>query len=270
MHKRTRSSPYGKAFYDHQQAGSLSSARIVIPELLSLIKVRSAVDVGCGVGTWLKVLEEQGISDVLGIDGDYVDRRQLQLPDSRFCAKDIREPFHLDRRFDLALSLEVAEHLPMRCAETFVDSLVRLAPVILFSAAIPFQGGTNHLNEQWPEYWAAMFKGHGYTAVDCIRRRVWSDPSVEWWYAQNMVIYASEEGLCKSPELSRNRERESVTSLGMVHPRLYLRLADPSIRGFRNSIRLTLESGKNAVLKRFKKGSRHPRPSSEKVGLQSM
>ena len=64
--------------------------------------------------------------------------------------RDLAQPLQIDRRFDLALSLEVAEHLPPECGSEFVQTLTDLSSVILFSAAIPFQGGTDHLNEQWP------------------------------------------------------------------------------------------------------------------------
>jgi hypothetical protein len=62
------------------------------------------------------------------------------------------------RTFDLAICLEVAEHLPPEAAEGFIDSLTRLAPVVLFSAAITFQVGNQHLNGQWPDYWATLFR----------------------------------------------------------------------------------------------------------------
>ena len=93
-------------------------------------------------------------------------------------------------KWEMILSLEVGEHLPKECAETFVYSLTQLAPVILFSAAIPFQGGTQHVNEQWQDYWVKHFQNKGYVAIDCIRNRVWGNERVEVWYAQNILIFA--------------------------------------------------------------------------------
>ena len=104
-------------------------------------------------------------------------------------AGDLAQPLQIDRRFDLALSLEVAEHLPPECGSEFVQTLTDLSSVILFSAAIPFQGGTDHLNEQWPEYWADRFDARGYVPIDCIRRRIWRNEDVEWWYAQNLMFF---------------------------------------------------------------------------------
>ncbi len=248
-------SPYGREFFHQQQRGSISSAEVTTPLLMSLVDIRSAVDVGCGVGTWLKVLMAHGVRDVLGIDGEYVDRGALQIPSYRFLPLDIRQPFTLSRRFDVALSLEVAEHLPADCAEGFIDSLARLAPVILFSAAIPFQGGTDHINEQWPEYWAELFRRRGYVPIDCIRSHIWDDPRVEWWYAQNTLVYADEEGIKKNAALAGCNRCTSPKRLSLVHPKKYLAAADPAPQslGLRRCLSLTVVNAKYAVLKRFKR-----------------
>lgn len=226
-----KQSPYGKAFYDQTRGGSVNSAEIAILLLMDLVNAKSAVDVGCGIGAWLKVLMAHGVSDVLGIDGDHVHRDVLQIPRERFLPLDIRKPLALERRFDVALSLEVAEHLEAEYAETFIDSLVKLAPVILFSAAIPFQGGTHHVNEQWPEYWAEIFKRHGYVPIDCMRPHLWNDARVDWWYSQNALIYANAEGLARNPRLAECRAARPQLHLSVVHPSKYLSLADPAFRG---------------------------------------
>ena len=113
-----------------------------------------------------------------------MDRSLLHIPEERFLPHDLTKPIHLERRFDLVLCLEVADHLPADSAPTLMDSLVSLGPVILFSAAIPYQGGTHHLNEQWPLYWARYFDARGYLAVDCVRNQIWQLDDVQWCYAQ--------------------------------------------------------------------------------------
>jgi SAM-dependent methyltransferase len=192
----------------------------VLPHLLELVKPRSIVDVGCGVGTWLKAAAELGVADVAGLDGSYVDRSMLQIPDAQFTAVDLTKPFTVAREFDAALSLEVAEHLPQVSAAPFVDSITRLAPVILFSAAIPKQMGEHHLNEQWQSWWVERFAHARFVAIDCIRRRIWDDPQVEWWYAQNILLMVREDYLNASPVLRQERERSGPPSV--VHPRAYL------------------------------------------------
>jgi SAM-dependent methyltransferase len=184
------------------------------------------IDVGCGVGAWLAVFREHGVGDVWGVDGAYVARSGLEIPPERFLTADLCEPLSIVERFDLAVCLEVAEHLPEDCAQTLVDSLVRLAPVILFSAAIPFQRGELHLNEQWPDYWSERFRSRAYEAVDCLRDLIWHNERVEPWYAQNVLLFASRSYLQGRPELRTHIVRDPA-DLARVHPRLYLYTVDP-------------------------------------------
>jgi SAM-dependent methyltransferase len=216
--------PYSREFYRTHGGRSKRSAEIIVPLVLALLKPRSVIDVGCGLGTWLSVFEQAGVEDVFGIDGNYVDRSMLQIADERFIPFDLKKPIQIDRQFDLVVSLEVAEHLPKKCAKTFVESLTKLGPVVLFSAAIPFQGGTNHINEQWPDYWASYFKENGYEAIDCFRKKVWQDDNVEWWYAQNILLFSQKDYLASNPLLKEEFETTHPSQLSIVHPRKYLEL----------------------------------------------
>jgi hypothetical protein len=147
------------------------------------------VDVGCGVGGWLRVAKELGATTVLGMDGEHVPKSQLQIAPEAFRAHDLLQPLPTGPRFNLALCLEVAEHLPASRAESFIKELCQLAPVVLFSAAVPYQGGTQHLNEEWLEYWAALFWANNMVPVDVVRPVIWSNPRVEWWYRQNTIVF---------------------------------------------------------------------------------
>jgi SAM-dependent methyltransferase len=167
------------------------------------------VDVGCGVGSWAASFAASGIEKVIGVDGTNVDRQQLQIDPDCYVAADLTKPFSLDQRFDLAVSLEVAEHLPPQRGASFVADLVRLAPAILFSAAIPGQRGRSHLNEQWQGYWASLFADHGLVPVDVVRPKVWNDSRVEWWYAQNTFLYLTVE---------RARDFPAPDLVSVVHP----------------------------------------------------
>jgi SAM-dependent methyltransferase len=132
---------YGPAFFDAHRDGARHSARAIVPLVLRLVRAGSVIDVGCGQGTWLAVFAEHGAADVTGVDGDSVDRDRLEIPADRFRGHDLARPLSVGRTFDLAVSLEVAEHLPAASADDFVASLAHLAPVVLFSAAAPYQGG---------------------------------------------------------------------------------------------------------------------------------
>ena len=140
-------------------------------------------------GAWLRVAEELGVRQLLGIDGHYVGQDTLLIQPQEFQSWDLKERIILPSRFDLAISLEVAEHLPFHRAETFVADLTKLSEVVLFSAALPYQGGVEHINEQWLEFWAILFRRHGYVACDILRKQIWNNPQVEFWYAQNIVVF---------------------------------------------------------------------------------
>ena len=222
-------SQYSKQFFASRQRAAREAAGEVVPLVRDLVRPRSVIDVGCAMGEWLSVFREHGVEDVYGIDGDYVQRDALLIPQDRFKSCDLTKAIEIDRRFDLALSLEVAEHLPESSAAEFVHSLARLAPLVLFSAAIPFQGGTGHLNEQWQDHWAGHFETHGYVMIDALRGRIWSNARVPWWYKQNMLIYADPEHLEEHDDLvqlRRARELRVGGPVNLVHPDAYLKKAD--------------------------------------------
>jgi len=139
----------------------------------------------------------------------------LQIPIDRFRAVDLRFPFDLGRKFDLACSLEVAEHLPQTSAQVYVETLVQAAPIVLFSAAIPGQGGMSHVNEQWQSTWAELFAQHGYEPYDYIRPKIYDNPSVEWWYKQNIVLFCA-SGFAPS----RCGSAATAYELDRVHPQV--------------------------------------------------
>lgn len=217
-------SVYSASFYAEQSSGSVTSARVVVPYVVSLTRPASVVDVGCGIGTWLTAFREQGVATILGMDGDYVDVDSLLIPRECFQPRDLTKPTGITDRFDLAISLEVAEHLPPESGEGFVDELVRLADMVLFSAAIPGQGGTNHVNERWQSYWRGLFEQRGYAPVDCVRPKFWTDSRIVSCYRQNTILYVKQSVLDQRPDLQAEAERTAATPFDMVHPELFVML----------------------------------------------
>jgi SAM-dependent methyltransferase len=207
--------PYDKQFYVDQGDRSYQSADCVLPLVLSIVPAQSAIDVGCGIGTWAAKLLEFGVTDVLGIDGEYVDRSLLRIPQDRFQPWDLEKRISMNRRFDLAVCLEVAEHLPPQRARTLVEDLVKLAPIVLFSAAIPGQGGVNHINEQYLSYWAEFFAAQNYVLLDVLRPRLWNDTRCDWWYRQNAVLFVHNDN-----PISR---LQVPTGIDYIHPHLHKR-----------------------------------------------
>lgn len=179
---------YDQSFFEGIEEGSRHSAQKIVPLVLSLLEPKSVVDVGCGEGSWLAEFLRHGILDVRGLDGAYVPTEVLKIPAPLFARCDLRRSFSLDREFDLAISMETAEHLPAARAEGLVTDLVRLSPHVLFSAAIPWQRGHYHINCQWPDYWQKLFRNHDYLAFDIIRPQIWNDDSIAFWYRQNSIL----------------------------------------------------------------------------------
>jgi hypothetical protein len=216
---------------------------------VELVRPRSVVDVGCGDGAWLSVFGELGVNELLGVDGDHVPRDQLMIPPSSFLACDLSGPLPLNRTFDLAVSLEVAEHLPAASADPFVDTLTKLATVVAFSAAIPLQGGTGHVHERWPTYWARLFWARDFVAVDAVRPDLWDDERIAWWYRQNTIVYVRQDRLGEYPPLSAARRRTSDRMLDVVHPVLLARRNRKPSRPFPRTavLRAWFRAGRTAL-----------------------
>lgn len=181
------------SIYLHDEAThNKKAAAIIVPILSGILEFKSVLDVGCGIGTWLRVFRESGEIEILGLDGDYVDRTLLQKNISLgdFKSVDLTSIFSLGRKYDLSICLEVAEHLPSSSADHLVDSLCSHSDQIVFSAAVPGQGGQNHLNEQWPSYWIEKFRKQGFKVYDLIRPEIWNNPAVDIWYRQNILLFS--------------------------------------------------------------------------------
>jgi SAM-dependent methyltransferase len=210
---------YRESFYRAVAASAAGSASVIVPIVVEALSPRSVVDVGCGRGTWLADFARHGVSDYIGVDGFDVDTKLLEIAADRLVRADLGQPLELGREFDLAVCLEVAEHLPAGAGPILVDSLVRHAPLVLFSAAIPGQGGTSHVNERWPSYWAGLFASRGFACVDLLRAQVWTRTEVDFWYAQNTLLYVKRELLVELADHVRNRAVEIPQDV--VHPALY-------------------------------------------------
>jgi SAM-dependent methyltransferase len=217
------SSPYGSDFYQAIGEGSRRSAAVVVPLIIDLVgPIDSVVDIGCGTGDWLAEFAEQGVTDFLGLDGPHVDGSWLVIPADRFRSVDLSQPPTLGRQFDVVLCLEVAEHLPALSADGLVGFLTQLSDVVVFSAAIPFQGGSDHVNEQWPEYWREKFSVHGYVGLDPFRSRIWNDERVEPWFAQNLLMFVRAKRVATDERLAEQSRNGDGQLLPLVHPRTYL------------------------------------------------
>jgi SAM-dependent methyltransferase len=197
-----------------------ASAQRILGLVFERFRPGSLLDVGCGLGTWLAVARELGVADVRGVDGEWLDPSLLEIEPALAERRDLERGFDLGRRFDLVACLEVAEHLDAAAADSIIASLVAHGDVVLFSAAIPFQGGHHHVNEQFADYWAERFSRHGYRALDFIRPQIWTERGVHWWLRQNILVFAHERALERHAGLQR--EAGAARMLSVVLPEVYL------------------------------------------------
>jgi SAM-dependent methyltransferase len=204
----------------HQRARNRASAHRILGIVFEHFRPQSVLDVGCGLGTWLAAARELGVDDIFGIDGNWLDPSALDVEPAAVRRVDLEQGVQLDRQFDLVISLEVAEHLQERSADAFVASLVRHGDVVLFSAAIPFQGGHGHINEQFADYWVERFAAHGCRVLDFVRPRIWADDEVLWWLRQNVLVFAHQRALDRHARL--REELSSRRILSAVLPEVYM------------------------------------------------
>jgi len=208
---------YDRRFYEAQQDVSLASARVILPLVTAITPTTTVVDLGCGVGSWLQAATELGTISVTGIDGDYVSVNELRISAASFVAANLERPLpQLSARVDLAICVEVLEHISAPAGERAVEWLCHAAPVVLFSAALPGQGGKNHINENWLSHWVERFEQHDFLPYDLIRPRLWRDQRVDACYRQNIIIFA-ERG---HPPLARQPPAPLV-SIDVVHPEIF-------------------------------------------------
>jgi SAM-dependent methyltransferase len=212
-------------------ADSLASARKFMRHLWQYLQPASVLDVGCGRGTWLKACKELGCRTLVGYDGPWNDQSKMVDADIVFRPVDVRRPFGTGEKFDLAMSLEVAEHLEARHAERFVKSLAACADCILFGAALVGQGGCNHLNEQLPSYWAYRFGHYGFVPFDLFRPALWGDATICFWYRQNTFLYLRRGSAPYQAIKARGvAELAEPGFMDCIHPELYAqKIADKDL-----------------------------------------
>jgi len=220
-------------------SGSFRSAKVVLSLLYKFYQPLSVVDVGCGLGSWLAAAESFGSQRLKGFDGNWVNKDNLLSKNIDFTPVDIAiNGLELKEKYDLCISVEVAEHLPEACSNGFVQTLCKASDVILFSAAIKYQGGMRHVNEQWQSYWIKLFNTNGYQCLDIFRPVIWENKEVDWWYRQGIFLFINR---ASSLENINNLKNTMVPIADIVHPvayeNLYKKIQYPTIRFCLNCIK---------------------------------
>jgi SAM-dependent methyltransferase len=207
------------------------------------------LDVGCGLGTWLKAAQSRGILDIRGIEGAWLDPSKLQVEPRFLEILDLEKSFDLGRRFGLVICLEVAEHVSAGAADHLIASLTRHAPVVLFSAAIPHQGGDHHVNEQFLPYWTERFSRFDFRPLNVIRGRIWDDQAILWWLRQNVILFAERTLVSGDERLRRAADESAACPLSLVHPDVYLERVQMGIQAMEKMGQLAKIFGQGGVFR---------------------
>lgn len=219
---------YDAHYHDTKESGSRNAADAILALTLQVIDVATVLDVGCGYGSWLAAARELGVSDLTGIEGPWAAQwrdRGVLVTDFDLLLMDLEIPFTLDRRFDLVICQEVAEHLTSSRADAFIAELCAASSrAVVFGAAIPGQGGPNHVNERWTTEWAARFAEHGFRPLDVFRRRIWNRNEVPVYYRQNALLFVDAAAFGDAEERLRQLpSAPAAAALDVVHPYYYER-----------------------------------------------
>ena len=208
-----------------------ASASVIVPLIMQRFQPKSVLDVGCGAGDWLSEFLRHGATLVRGYDGQWFPQAGLKIPADCFRAIDFCDAFPRAERFDLAMSLEVAEHVSASVGQKLVLFLCESSDLIVFSAAVPGQGGYAHINEQPQSYWIGVFQSHGYSAYDLIRPLVWTNEHVSFWYRQNCLVFANSNG-AKAHGLT-----SSPFIASLIHPELFDLVRNPKNYSIKSIVR---------------------------------
>lgn len=241
VNEEERKKFYNDHFYEKNRAALDGGARTIVRLILDIIgqeQINSVVDVGCGAGTMLYSFQENDVKKIIGIDGEWAKTEHQLLNENQFFSEDLRNPrLSFDEKFDIVVSTEVAEHLEIEYAESFIEFLVSLGELVVFSAAIPGQGGTHHVNEQPQSYWQEKFSAKGYLLLDLIRPRIWNNEKIQTHYKQNLFIYVKEDSVKYKEFISKYFPESKNVLMDAIHPETFAYYNDPVHFGVRKSMK---------------------------------
>lgn len=183
---------YDADFFSEAYEVSFKSAQLYFEHLSLLYNFQTIIDVGAGAGAWSHAAIEAG-KQPISVDGKWVDKIEKKCDKLNYYYQDLNESLNISIKGDLAVCVEVAEHLDPDRSHSFIEDLCSIAPVIVFGAALPRQGGSGHINCHPHSYWIDIFKQNGYYALDAFRSIFWYDGRVGPWYTQNTFLFVRDE-----------------------------------------------------------------------------
>lgn len=210
--------PYSTDFYDVWLPGMLQSGQHMLGYLFSFHRFERVIDFGAGAGAWLTAAGQCGARRLVGLEGAWAEAVSSDLVDRsidfRYGDLNNREfvSTAASGQFDLAICVEVAEHIDPDRSEGLIASICAAAPTVVFGAALPRQWGNGHINCRPQRFWIDLFSRQGYRCIDFFRPQFWFHPIVRHWYAQNTFLFVSEA----SPQALKIHQPQML--LDVYHP----------------------------------------------------
>lgn len=204
---------YSREYYSNHDQGSYDSAITILSRLSAYVNPQSVIDIGCGSGTWCKAAMNVWGIVALGIDQHSYEDCNMHIPESQYLQNDIRSRVH-GYHADLVICVEVIEHIDEEYEDTVLDNICAMSNTILFSGALPFQGGTGHVNEKPYSYWVEKFNRRGFYLDERIRHDIWDDARVAIWYRNNIMLLHK----------NTNKNRMMHQHLDIIHPHMLERI----------------------------------------------
>lgn len=237
---------YDRAFYESRESKTGHAANVILEVVRDLLKKpKHVVDLGCGNGVFLKVCKEKFGASVTGCDGPWVPRELLVIDEEEFVVVDFDKNIKVGERsvgFDLAICLEFVEHVEDATGKEVISWMTRNSKAVLFSAAIPGQGGAGHVNEQQQSYWVNYFERLGWGCHDKIRWKIWHDKKIPYWYRQNVFLFTPG---------AESMSDEQKAMLDVAHPDVLL-LRKQKIYELKKSQRRTISGLTRSVLRKLR------------------
>jgi hypothetical protein len=163
------------------------------------LQITSMVDFGCAVGSFLEGALKGGVKRIRGYEYAY-DSALPYIPahiKPHISFGDAGKPIDCGK-FDLAMSIEVAEHLLPEQSDTFVANLTNAGEkYVILTAAPPTQDGYYHLNLQPYEFWIDKIEARGWklrTDLADKAKAAWASvPNVPGHINRNIMFFTPKD-----------------------------------------------------------------------------